>query len=124
MRNNLNREPFITIDDLMRRAEELATDLRELGQRKYPLDIRRGVVVREEVSDVADIDNSKTVKAGAKTYFLDIVSSKANDDKYLRITESRFKGEGNERERSSIIVFPDNAEEFLQAVSEMVAKLS
>jgi hypothetical protein len=40
------------------------------------------------------------------------------------ITESRFKGEGEERERSTIIVFQENAQEFAEAVSQMSEKLA
>jgi hypothetical protein len=41
----------------------------------------------------------------------------------LRITESRKNGE-NEFERTSINVFPEDAETFSKAVSEMTKKLS
>lgn len=116
------REPFTTIDDLVFKAEELATDLRELSEYKHPLDIRRGVKRREEVSDVADDGDSRTVKAGAKTYFIDVKKTK-EDEPYLVITESRFKGEGKKRERVSISIFPEQAEEFAEAVSAMTAKL-
>ena len=117
-----DREPFTTIDDLTQKAEELANGLRNLIEQRRPLDIRRGVKKGEEVSDVADSDDSKTVKAGSKTYFFDL--KKTREEKtYLVITESRLKGEGNDRERASIIVFPESAEEFSQAVAEMVGKL-
>ena len=66
--------------------------------------------------------HSKTVKAGSKTYFFDIKETK-DGKPFLLITESRFKGEGEERERSSIIVFQDNAQEFTEAVTEMSEKL-
>ena len=36
-------EPFITIDDLVHKAQELSTGLEKLSEYKYPLDIRRGV---------------------------------------------------------------------------------
>jgi len=55
---------------------------------------------------------SKTVKAGAKTYFLDLKETKEGKP-YLVITESRFKGEGQQRERASIAVFPEHARDFL-----------
>ena len=42
---------------------------------------------------------------------------------YLVITESRFMGEGQDRERASIAVFPDHAQDFLEATQEMVRKL-
>ncbi len=41
----------------------------------------------------------------------------------LKITESRFKGEGQERERQTIRVFPEDAARFAGAVTEMVARL-
>jgi hypothetical protein len=65
---------------------------------------------------------SKTVKAGAITYFFDI--KETNQGKpFLVITMSRFKGEGEERERSSISIFPEQAEEYLKATQEMVQNL-
>lgn len=71
---------------------------------------------------MAEDAESRTVKAGSKTYFFDI--KKTRDDKsYLVITESRFKGEGKERERVSIAVFPESSEEFAQAVGEMTVKI-
>ena len=37
------REPFITIDDCVRKAQELSGALTKLSQIKYPLEIRRGL---------------------------------------------------------------------------------
>ena len=71
---------------------------------------------------MADQDDSRTVKAGSKTYFFDLKQTK-EDKPYLVITESRFKGEDQDRERVSIVVFPDHAQEFLAATQEMVKKL-
>ena len=111
------REPFITIDDLVIKAEDLFVGLKKLSENRHPLDIRKGV------EDMADQnEQSKTLKAGSKTYFFDI--KKTKDEKpFLVITESRFKGEGKERERSTIIVFQDNAEDFARTVSEMISKI-
>ena len=66
--------------------------------------------------------SSKMVKAGAITYFFDIKETKTKKP-YLLITESRFKGEGKDRERKTIILFSESAQEFSKALSEMVAKL-
>ena len=112
------REPFITIDDLVIKAEDLFTRLKNLSETRHPLDIRKGV--RKGVEDMVDQnEKSRTLKAGSKTYFFDI--KKTKDEKpFLVITESRFKGEGEERERSTIIVFQDNAEDFARTVSEMI----
>ncbi len=115
------REPFITIDDLVIKAEDLFTGLKKLSENRHPLDIRKGV--RKGVEDMADLnEQSRTLKAGSKTYFFDI--KKTKDEKpFLVITESRFKGEGEERERSTIIVFQDNAEDFARTVSEMITRI-
>ena len=65
---------------------------------------------------------SKTMKAGGTTYFFDV--KQAKDGKpYLVITASRFKGEGNERERNAIFVFQEQAQEFLATTQEMIAQL-
>jgi len=118
------RKPFVTIDDLKQKAEELASGLKQLAEYKHPLDIRRGIGERKGVKAVSEERESRQVKGGGgKTYFLDIEKTKEGSP-YLKITESRFKGEGKQRERSSIIVFSESAEAFLEAVTEMVAKLN
>jgi hypothetical protein len=71
---------------------------------------------------MADQNDSKTVKAGSKTYFLDLKETEEGQP-FLTITESRFKGEGQDRERASIVVFPDHAQDFLEATQEMIQKL-
>ena len=111
---------YTTIDDVIRLAQELLARLNQLGEYKHPLDVRRG---RKEVMKMIEREeNSRIVKAGPKTYFLDVKETKEGKP-YLMITESRFKGEGEERERSTIIVFQDNAHAFSEALTEMVAKL-
>ena len=121
LRNDPKREPFITIDDLVEKARELMAGLKKLSESKYPLDIRRGIR-KEVVEKMAGNEESMQVKAGGRTYFFDI--KKTKDGKpFLVITESRFKGEGEERERNTIMIFPENAEEFSEAVSKMTVKL-
>ena len=66
---------------------------------------------------------SSILKMGAKTIFFD-VNLAANDKKYLKITESRFAGEGNERVRSSVVLFAENIEGFQKSLSEMVNYLN
>ena len=115
-----NPEPFITIDDLLLKAQELLTGLKKLSEFKYPLDIRRGI--RKGVKKrMNDNRQTKQIKGAGRTYFLDIEETKEGKP-YLRITESR-KGEGDKFERNSINVFPEDAGEFAQAVSKMAAKL-
>jgi len=114
------REPFITIDDLLHKAQELFVGLKKLSEFKYPLDIRRGA--RKGVKKrMTDDRQSMQIKASGRTYFLDIEKTRGGKP-YLRITESR-KGEGDKFERNSINVFPEGAGEFAQAVSEMASRL-
>ena len=61
---------------------------------------------------------SSILKMGAKTIFFD-VNLAANDKKYLKITESRFAGEGSDRVRSSVVLFPENIEGFEKSLKEM-----
>ena len=65
---------------------------------------------------------SETIRAGAKTYFIDLKETKEGKP-FLVITESRFKGEGEDHERISIAVFPEYAEAFLGALQEMIPEL-
>ena len=66
---------------------------------------------------------SSILKMGAKTIFFD-VNLAANDKKYLKITESRFAGEGSDRVRSSVVLFPENIEGFQKSLKEMVGYLN
>lgn len=122
------RDPFVTIDDVIRLAKDLVARLSRLGEYKHPLAVRKGVAIkkveRKEVKSMQDDQNSTQVRAGSRTYFVDIETAREGGKRYLKITESRFKGEGGKRERTSIIVFPEHVREFAQAVSEMAAKLS
>ena len=85
------------------------------------LDIRRGVKRKGVKKRMNENNQSKQIKARGRTYFLDIRKTKEGKT-YLRITESH-KGEGDKFERTSVNVFPEDAGEFAQAVSEMASKL-
>jgi len=111
---------YTTIDDVIRMAKELLAHLNMLGEYKHPFDVRRG---RKEVVNMVEQNaNSMTLKAGSKTYFFDVKETKEGKP-YLVITESRFKGEGEERERSAVIVFQESAAEFAKLVMQMSTKL-
>lgn len=119
---------IVTIDDLKDKAQRMSdgfkdfvADLERLGAYKHPLDVRRGVP--KGVSALAGNETSKTLKAGSKTYFFDIQKAE-NGKPYLKITESRFKGTEKESTRSSIIIFPEDAQEFAGAVREMISHLA
>lgn len=76
--------------------------------------------VGEEVNHLSTKDNleSRQIRAGARTYFFDVAMT-SEGKRYLKITESRFKGENDERERASILVFPEQAKAFLAVVTEL-----
>ncbi len=107
---------FTTIDDVRKMAEELLAALDTLGSYKYPLDIRRGVA--KEVSDMAYAEDSTMLKSSSRTYFFDIKKTQEGKP-YLVITESRKK----ENVRSSIMVFPEDADEFFTALEVMIRKI-
>ena len=115
-----HREPFVTIDDLAQQAQTLLVGLEKLREFKYPLDIRRGIRKGVE-KPMNDETKNQQIKGAGRTYFLDLQKTK-EDKPYLRITESR-KADGEKSERNSINVFPEDADEFTQAVSEMADKL-
>lgn len=69
----------------------------------------------------ADVE-SRQIRAGARTYFFDVALT-SDGKRYLKITESRFKGENDQRERTSILVFPEQAEEFLEVLTDLLKAL-
>ena len=71
---------------------------------------------------MVDSTSNRTVKAGSTTYFFDVKETKSGKP-YLVITESRFKGEGSERQRSSVVVFPEQIKEFSTAIQEMAREI-
>lgn len=64
---------------------------------------------------------STQLKAGNRTYFLDVKTTQ-DDKRYLKITESKRVGE-SEFERYQIMVFDDDIDEFVQKVSEAVGTI-
>ena len=114
---DFHRPSFATIDDMLELAQKLVDGLNKLGERKHPLDIRRGVRNMEREK------NSEMLKTGSKTYFFDIKETRDHKP-YLVITESRLKGEGEKPERSSIMIFQDNLQEFAGIVSQLAEKYS
>src|SRR6266545_8118179 len=107
---------FTTIDDVRKMAEELLAALDTLGSYKYPLDIRRGVA--KGAGEVAYAEETKMVKSSSRTYFFDIKKTQEGKP-YLVITESRKK----ENARASIMVFPEDADEFFASLEVMIRKI-
>lgn len=64
---------------------------------------------------------SKRVKAGKRTYFFDVKSTRSNDY-YLTITESkkRFHEDGFGYEKHKIFLYKEDFEKFVEALKETV----
>ncbi len=66
---------------------------------------------------------TKIIKAGDRTYFIDVKEAK-NKSKYLTISESRPSKEGEKKfTRTSVMVFENQAEKFRDALEEAVKVL-
>jgi len=117
------KEEFVTIDDLISLGETLYSGLVKLGEYRHPLKVRKGGL-KEVVPLSEKNEESRTLKAGKKTYFFDIKYTKGGKP-YLMITESWFKTEEeqSEPERNNIIVFPEQALEFSFITTLMLATI-
>jgi len=64
---------------------------------------------------------SKRVRAGKRTYFFDVKSTRSNDY-YLTITESmrRLKDDGFVYEKHKIFLYKEDFDKFLEALKETV----
>ena len=65
---------------------------------------------------------SKVVRAGGITYFIDVKKTREGKP-YLMITESRYKGDDGKHDRNSIVIFQENAQEFVRAITEVSARM-
>lgn len=74
----------------------------------------------EEQKENAEI-YSQRIKAGKRTYFFDIKSTRSNDY-YLTITESkkRFKEEGFYYEKHKIFLYKEDFHKFIEALQQTV----
>jgi hypothetical protein len=62
---------------------------------------------------------SKRVRAGKRTYFFDVKSTKSEKDFYITITESKRVGE-EEYEKHKIFLYKEDFEKFHDALNESV----
>jgi hypothetical protein len=82
---------------------------------QVPADDNRQVYANQQDDRI-----SKVIRAGRRTYFFDV--QKTTDGKnYLKITESRQRGP--DRLRSSILVFPEDIQEFSEVFNEMAKEV-
>ena len=70
---------------------------------------------RNERSDMF----SKPVRAGKRTYFFDVKSTKGNDY-YLTITESRKRFDDNGYDRHKVFLYKEDFNKFVKALNEAV----
>jgi hypothetical protein len=104
----------------MMQTEPIET-LREKLERYYPKRpapqpfMMRQTARRE--STMTEPLASRTVQTGSRTYFFDVRPTSAGT-RYGTITELR------KSMRSSIMVFPEDAAEFLTGITEMLEKLT
>lgn len=64
---------------------------------------------------------SKKVRAGKRTYFLDVKATRSNDY-YITVTESkkRFKEDGYFYEKHKIFLYKEDFHKFVEALNECV----
>lgn len=68
------------------------------------------------------INGAKTLKLGKRTYFFDLKTA-SNGSVFLRITESLFMGEGQERRRNSLTLFKNDVDQFIKMISSLKNQL-
>jgi hypothetical protein len=71
-------------------------------------------------------NQSQQLRAGGKTYFFDIETTQEQKKPYLKITESRYKGDDGGSptyDKRSVFVFAEHAEEFARVASQMAKNL-
>lgn len=62
---------------------------------------------------------TKRVRAGKRTYFFDVKSTKSEKDFYITITESKRIGD-DEYEKHKIFLYKEDFEKFREALAETV----
>jgi hypothetical protein len=62
---------------------------------------------------------TKRVRAGKRTYFFDVKSTKSEKDFYITITESKRVGE-TDYEKHKIFLYKEDFEKFREALAETV----
>jgi hypothetical protein len=66
---------------------------------------------------------STHIRFGSRTYFFDVKQG-VGEKKYLKITESKFMGEGADRKYNSFLLFPEDIDGFKKSFEEMAGSLS
>jgi hypothetical protein len=66
---------------------------------------------------------SSKFRIGKRTFFFD-VNTASNSKNYLKITESRFIEDGKDRIRNSVVLFPEDIQDFQKNLKDMVSYLN
>jgi hypothetical protein len=66
---------------------------------------------------------SSVLNCGKKTYFFDVREA-SNNKRYLKITESRLVEQGQPAKRTSVVLFPEEVQNFQSRMSEITGFLS
>lgn len=85
----------------------------------YSEDYERGRSLDRNTEDVY----SKPVRAGKRTYFFDVKSTKGNNDYYLTITESKRRQEADGSftyDKHKIFLYKEDFEKFQEGLQEAV----
>jgi len=64
---------------------------------------------------------SEMIRCGKRTYFFDVKLA-SNNDRYLKITETRLLEEGEPRKRNNVMIFPEDIDRF-RSVLNQISKL-
>lgn len=61
---------------------------------------------------------SEMIRCGKRTYFFDVKLA-LNNDRYLKITETRLMEENEPRKRSTVMIFPEDIDRFNSVLNQM-----
>lgn len=77
---------------------------------------------KKEETAPRNIIHTKTIRAGKRTYFFDVKSTR-NNEYYLTITESKRKFNDDGKfyyEKHKVFLYPEDFEKFTDALSEII----
>lgn len=77
---------------------------------------------KKEETAPRNIIHTKTIRAGKRTYFFDVKSTR-NNEYYLTITESKRKFNDDGKfyyEKHKVFLYPEDFEKFMDALSEII----
>jgi hypothetical protein len=81
---------------------------------------------KKEETAPRNIIHTKTIRAGKRTYFFDVKSTR-NNEYYLTITESKRKFSDDGKfyyEKHKVFLYPEDFEKFTDALSEIIGYIN